>query len=356
MSTYKPIWIQRPLKRFLPKNLPDQICLSPFVSMSLSADGGVTLCGCSGWLPSEVGNLLNHSLDEILANVDSTAIRQSIIDGTYDFCNESTCGVIKHHQLGSKTIFDNQVQELFTDAARYIMPREIFIAGDVTCNLSCPSCRKHVIKNSDEDHARLENLGRILKSNLFCTPTDQVIRLHISTSGELFASPMLLAFVNDIPVDDFPRARLDIQTNGLLVPERWHRLGSMQDRVDSITVTVDAARPDTYERLRRGGTWTGIQTALTWIADKKLQNNMKFKTRMVVQHDNFEEMLEFYDMCKNLGVDVIEYTRITNWGTYTRDEFALVDVFDPAHTQHQQAQQCLDQIKNLFGVFLHGGL
>lgn len=356
MSKYKSIWIQKPLARFPAKNLPDQICLSPFVSMSVGLNGGVTLCGCSGWMPSEVGSLLNNSLDEILANAGSTSIRQSILDGTYDFCNEATCGILKHNQLGSKTMFDDQVQQLFANASSYIMPREIFIAGDITCNLSCPSCRTHITKNSKENQAQLERLGKILQSNLFCTPTDQVIRLHISTSGELFASPMLLAFVNDIPVDDFPRARLDIQTNGLLVPQRWHRLGSMQDRVDSITVTVDAARPDTYERLRRGGTWVDIQAAMSWIADKKLQNNMKFKTRMVVQHDNFEEMLEFYNMCKSFGVDVVEYTRISNWATYSQDDFKNIDVFDPIHVRYPQAQQCLDQIKNLPGVFLHGGL
>ena len=130
----------------------------------------------------------------------------------------------------------------------------------------------------------------------------------------------------------------------------------MQEKVKSITITTDAARPATYEKLRRGGRWDNLQFALSWISNKKKQNGMLFKIRMIVQKDNFEEMLELYNMCQELGVDLIEYGRIGNWGTFSKEEFDLIDVFNPNHSQYQQAQEKLDQIKNLDRVFLFGGL
>ena len=356
MSKYKLNWIQKPLVRFPAKNLQNLVCLSPFVGMCIGLDGRVTLCGCQDWMPSSVGNLLINSLDEILSNVESTNVRQSIIDGTYDYCNENTCGTLRHNHLIVKENVDDTIKPLLLDSSRYIIPKEIWVSGDLTCNLSCPSCREEIIKNPDEKNVYLENLGKTLKSNLFCTPTDRPIVLHVSTSGELFASPMLLSFVNTISTDDFPNVQLAIQSNGLLVPDRWNRLEGMQEKVTSITITTDAARPATYEKLRRGGRWNDLQFALSWISNKKKQNGMLFKIRMIVQKDNFEEMLEFYNMGQELGVDLIEYGRIRNWGTFSDDEFNLIDVFDTGHSQYQQAQEKLDQIKNLDRAFLFGGL
>ena len=109
-------------------------------------------------MPSKVGNLLINSLDEILSNTGSTNIRQSIINGTYDFCNENTCGVLKHTQLNDKENVGDDIKPLLLDSSRYIMPKEIWISGDRTCNLSCPSCRTEIIKNSDIQNEHLERL------------------------------------------------------------------------------------------------------------------------------------------------------------------------------------------------------
>ena len=348
--------LQRPLRKFTEKNFQGQVCLSPFVSMSIDLLGDVYLCGCSGWLPSPVGNLYHESLADILSGSRSVEVRQSIIRGTFDYCNESTCGVIRQGALNSQDHVDEKVQWLLGDATRFIMPREIWISGDLVCNLSCPSCRSEIIKNSDDQLQQYQDLGRKLKDNLFSAPTDQFIKIHVSTSGELFASPLLLEFVSGIDVGAFPGARLAIQTNGLLMPSRWDRLGDMQDRVDSVTITVDAAQEKTYELLRRGGKWQDIQQALQWAADKKQHSNFVLKTRMVVQKQNYQEMLDFYHMSKNFRADLVEYTRISNWGTYSQDEFRSIDVFDSAHPEFALATDQLNQVQSLPGVFVHGGL
>jgi len=343
--------------KFAKKNLQGKICFSPYVVIEVGVDGEVGLCDCRAWLPSSVGNLFEQTLPDILSNNLSQAIRQSIADGSYEYCNESRCGVINDGQLVDGARLDDPVLlNLIDNSSQWIMPREIWIAGDRTCNLSCPSCRTRVIKNSPEDTKKLEELGRILKNNLFAQPSDEKITLNISTTGEVFASPMLMSFLNDVDVVAFPNIYLHVQTNGLMAEKNWHRLGALQDRVKKITVTVDAATAGTYEKLRRGGHWPDLQQALSWIANKKLENGMEISLRMVLQHDNYREITPFYDMCKSVGVDLVEYTRILNWNTFTKQEFKDIDVFDPGHPDYQAARRELDQVADFPDVFLHGGL
>ena len=79
---------------FPEKNYHNKVCLTPFDTIQIGPTGNVSLCGCSGWMPSIIGNILNNTLDEILNSSAAKKIRQSIRDGSYRYCNEKTCGVI----------------------------------------------------------------------------------------------------------------------------------------------------------------------------------------------------------------------------------------------------------------------
>lgn len=348
----KPYW----MVPFPEKNFRDRICLSPLVSVNIGLHGTVGLCACGGWQPSHVGNILEESLGKILSNAQSTAIRTSIVDGTYKYCNANTCGVIKNNQLLPADHVPDSVKPILTQPARYILPNEITLALDQTCNLSCPSCRTSVIKVDDDFIDYQTRIGRRIAENIFDSASDNELNLVLSTTGELFASPLLLEFVRNVPVDRYTGARLSIQTNGLLAPSRWNKLGIMQDRVKQITVTVDAASQKTYEILRRGGKWQNITDSLRWISSHCQQNQIQFNCRMVVQTLNFAEIQQFYDMCDNLSADRIEYTRLTDWGTYPKAEFLQHDVFNPKHLAHAMAKQELEKIRSLPKTWISGDI
>lgn len=337
------------------KNLAPKICLSPFIMVSIQPNGSVSLCGCWAWQPSSVGNVFHDTLPNILANEYSRAIRASIISGSYEYCDDSKCGILINDSLNTPHNVPPAVAELLDDSAKWIMPYEIHLAGDETCNLSCPSCRQQVKINTAEEARRNEQIGEMLTHNIFAHPTDQYIKLMVSTSGEIFASPLLLKFVSGISVQDFPNLHLHLQTNGLLAPQRWHRLGDMQQRVSRITVTIDAATAGTYERLRRGGRWSDIVEAMTWIGQKKRENGMQLHTRMVVQSDNWREIEQFYHDSVGYGADMIEYTRILDWGTMGQQGFREADVLDPRHADFSSARNALRQIQNWPGVHFMGG-
>ena len=342
------------LVEFGKKTWTGQVCLSPYVSIAIDINGAVSLCGCSEWQPSTIGNIFDHTLSELLGNSAAQKIRSSIANGSYTYCNEQTCGIIKNGQLNDRNSVPPDVIPLLGNSDQWIMPREIVLAGDLTCNLSCPSCRNSVIRLEDQQRQRQQNLGSRLAANLFDTSSTEPINLTLSTSGEVFASSFLLDFVSAIDVDRFPNVNLRLQTNGLLAPRNWHRLGQCADRVSQLTVTFDAATPDTYHQLRRGGDWTSLVKSLEFLQQQRL-SGMKLHTRMVVQQANWREMQQFYDFSRSYQADRVEYVRITDWGTYG-PAFAKQDVFDARHPELQLAQAMLDTVSTLPKVWLGGDL
>ena len=258
--------------------------------------------------------------------------------------------------LNTRSNTPPHVLDIIDDPARWVMPHEITLAGDETCNLSCPSCRSRFKTNAPEETERNEHTGDMLRRNIFSVPTDQLIRLHLSTTGELFASPLLMKLVSGIPQQDFPNLRLDVQSNGLLAPSRWHRLGDHQDHVECITITIDAACADTYERLRRGGRWPDIMSAMTWLQKRRADTGMKLHTRMVVQKSNYREMLHFYQLSESFDADQIEFARLLDWSSMSRQDFDDADVFSPRHSEFDQAMQELNTVCDLPKVFFMGGM
>jgi sulfatase maturation enzyme AslB (radical SAM superfamily) len=324
--------------------------------MTVDLQGNVGLCGCEGWMPAKVGNLFQQSIDEILGSTLSQDIRASIGRGSYEYCNGAVCSTISMDQLIGIESLSEQHQDAVAHPNNWSLPQEIYLSGDATCNLTCPSCRTNIFKITEDQVEEQLRLGQTLKDNLFTNSSDQPIVLHVSTAGEVFASPLLLKFLSSIEPEKFPNLKLWLQSNGLLAARFWHKLGGMANKVDNITVTMDAAQSHTYERLRRGGKWTDILESLEWIKNKKIQNGMSLHLRMVVQQDNIDQLTEFYELGQNYLADQIDYVRITNWGTYSEQEFKHIDIFDIDHPDRDRAMTKLQQIKHLPNVWLAGGL
>lgn len=340
-------------QKFPKKDLSGKICLSPFVSATVLSKGLVALCACSGWHPSTVGNIFDQPLLEILNNNLSQEIRQTVIDGTYDFCNADKCGIIVSNQLNDPADLDEATRKKIQ--TRVGLPREIIMSGDMTCNLSCPSCRTQVYKPNELEIDNQIELGKAISKNCFSEPTENIILLTLSTTGELFASPMLLAFLESIPVDDFPNLSLHIQTNALLAKSRWHRLGAFQNRISRITVTFDSTEKETYEEIRRGGCWEDLINNLEFLQSKKQQQNFEYNSRMVVQLKNFHQMQDFYTMSKQYSFDRVEYGRLQDWSTWSPEEFKRHDVFDIEHEKYRQARSSFLEVQGLPDTMFFGG-
>jgi wyosine [tRNA(Phe)-imidazoG37] synthetase (radical SAM superfamily) len=128
-----------------------------------------------------------------------------------------------------------------------------------------------------------------------------------------------------------------VQTNGLLFTrERWARIARSHAAIDWISVSVDAAREDTY-RKNRGGDFRKLLDCLEFVGELRRAGTIElFFINFVVQENNFREMKEFMELGKKHGCDLVEFQCIENWGTFTPEQFAAVAVHHPSHPNHQE--------------------
>lgn len=328
----------------------NRVCLEPFGNIEIDSFGNVRLCGCASWMPIQIGNIFKNTIEELLASKLAINIRNSIRDGSYRYCNKNTCGFIANDWLlHADKLNDQDVRvKLFKDETMPKTPVRYFIAGDRTCNLSCPSCRTHVIANHEIVIEQNKQIVDILNKQLFSGSTNERIFIHVSTSGEVFASPLLLSFLENFSLERYPRAVFRIQTNGLLLKRRWHRIEFLKDHIENITVTTDSCTKNVYEKLRRGGIFEDLIENLEFLSTL----NVDFNMRMVVQKDNYNEIENFYHWSKQFGATQVEYTRLTNWGTFTNNEFLELDVLNPKHSLYDKAVEHIHNLRNRYNDIL----
>jgi MoaA/NifB/PqqE/SkfB family radical SAM enzyme len=341
--------------------------MDPFTTANVDLYGDVRLCSCSVWMPTTVGNIKENTIEEILNSELASDIRQSIRNGTYEYCNESTCGIINNNRLleekdivrddgndNAKStydrVFDTEVVE---------PPRQITLSGDLICNLSCPSCRSSVITETDEEkHDRAGIISNINK-NLFSGKDDRWVTIYLSLGGELFASPLMLDFIKDFPVDRYPKAEFKIQSNGLLIKKRWDRIKHLEKNIFNITITADSQDSDTYKKLRRGGQFSTLVENLEFLAQLKKELGFQLVLRMVLQKDNASEIEQFFNFAMKYEADSVEYQFLQNRGTFSDVEFRELNVLNPEHELHNQIVEDLRRLKSKYQskvVIYHGSI
>jgi MoaA/NifB/PqqE/SkfB family radical SAM enzyme len=331
---------------FADKKYSNKVCLEPFGTIEITEKGDVRICACGAWMPTIIGNVFENTIDEILNNTLAIKIRDSIRDGSFRYCNEEACGIITNNQLYDIKDCNTNADPrwaLFKDETKAKTIKKYFIAGDRTCNLSCPSCRTKVIKNSYKSIEKLKTISNTFNKHLLdSTVNNDRVEIRLSTSGEVFASPLLLNFLAEFPIERFPNVVFYLQTNGLLVKKKWEKIKKISKNIENITITADSCSKIIYEKLRRGGAYEDLVENLEFIS--KL--GIKFNIRMVIQRDNCNEIANFYTWAKSFGAENVEYIRITNWGTYTLDEFFNIDVLNKNNILYNSTAQQLIELKN----------
>ena len=344
-----------PIKTSFPKKqLQNLYCLSPFINIHIAVSGTVALCGCPGWGDLAIGNIFETPLIDLLSSPKAVAIRESVITGTYEFCNEKKCAVINNNELNTKETVPDNVSLLLQDSTKFDLPYEIKINGDRTCNLSCPSCRTSIYKSSEDEIANQQKLGQILFNNIFDKPSDKLIMLSTSGSGEVFASPMLLNLLTNITLDKFPNFKLELHTNGLLSQKFWHKIRHLESAIEKIVVSIDAASKETYETVRRGGKWEDLQSSLDFLKIMKHKIKFKFNGRLIFQKENYKEAVDFYHFCKSYNIDRVEYSRLIDFGSWNKLELQQRDVLHLTHDERPMAVKQIQQLQLLPDVWFEG--
>ena len=274
-------------------------CARPFDTLLIDRWGSCFVCECQAWLPQSVGNLHRNTIPEILNGALTKEMRRSVSDGTYRYCNSKQCLYIKKGDIHPVT-HGKALQQLR-------------LAIDDSCNLSCPSCRNSQIflKSGKMFDMRMRLVDKLLE---FLRQRSDPLKIHIGSDGDPFASLIYRRFMRQVP--DLDNLSYSFQTNGLLVKQMYPRVRNIFEKLHTLNVSIDGASKDTYETLRRGGTWKKIRENLEFIGQLKHRHGFKLVLHMVVQRQNWHEMLDMCDLGSSLGADEVVLNKIEDWQTF----------------------------------------
>ena len=299
-------------------------CPRPFDTVLIDKQGSCYACECQSWLPQSIGNLQIKTLDEIIGSDKQQHLQQSILDGSYRYCNENQCSYIK----GGKLMNSN---------ANSI--RHLRLAIDDSCNLRCPSCRKHLIFHKQ---GSVYNLGLRLadKINDWLEHYDHPVQVHIGSDGDPFASHVYRHFMSNTPVR--ANIKYSILSNGLMFKDFYKKVPWVIENLQELGISIDGASKQTYEKLRLGGRWNKINENLKCISELKKKHNFRFILHFVVQKDNYHEMEKIIDLGEHYGADRVWLNKVEDWGTM--DDFHTQDIWGQPDYQ-QKLSQVIDRIQ-----------
>lgn len=324
-----------------------KFCEYPFryIEVSTRSDGSTPCYTCCPTiLPNVVGDLSESSLTDIWNSDEYIKIRESILDGSFRYCNHDLCpeiqsgAVVRHSSLLDGELWDIvKNKKTFLDYG----PKIINLAYDKTCNLSCPSCRdQFIVENSPLHDKKLElTTQRILEG------AGDAERIIACSSGDPFSSKHYQKLLTQLNFTQHEHLKIQIVTNGVLFDEeRWNSISNIHGRIEMICISIDASNEATYNVVRRGGNWNRLMKNLEFISKLRSEGEIPFvRLDFVVQNANYREMPAFIDMCESLNFDQVFFQKIVNWGSFSDSQFLEHAVYLEDHCDHQNFLSILDQ-------------
>ncbi|MCA9418046.1 MAG: radical SAM protein [Candidatus Omnitrophica bacterium] len=184
--------------------------------------------------------------------------------------------------------------------------RQIYLQMDLTstCGLRCRHCFRTVIKLPR--YTMTQAQIRILGKEVF----PWVNRLALSETGEILGLPILDEALSTASEAGIPFVR--IQTNGVQLDEKVGKV-LLDNGLSALGISVDAASAQTYESIRRGGSFEEvIQNIRSFVQLRNRHPSPKTSIALnfVLCTPNAEETLDFLLLAKELGVDSVAFSHL----------------------------------------------
>ena len=325
-------------------DLSDRFCHIPFTHVSTGFQGSVFACACPAWVPFPVGNINDAaSADDIWNSEVTQEIRRSIHDGDFSYCSRTQCSFITAHKLPLKSEITTPKLREFIEKRLIRLdeqPDMVELNHDPTCNLACPSCRTEIVAAKSEE---IDVYAAASKKVILPMLKKVKGRTYITGGGEAFASKHFRSILRSLNREEFPGLSVFLITNGqLITPHRWSEFPNLPEMLSIVAVSIDAARAETYEQLRRPGKWAPLMKNLAFLSGMRRENLFpSLWFNFVVQQANFREMLDFIALADAHSVDHIWFQRAVNYGAYDESTFAQVNVCAPTHPEHAELLEIL---------------
>jgi hypothetical protein len=309
--------------------------------VEIHASGAAYICCPHYNNGRSIGDIFKSGPEEVWNSEAAVEFRRGVLDGSFRMCDPVQCPLIAGHSLPLKAaLHEPALQEVVRDNITRSQrgPKLVKLAHDDSCNLSCPSCRDHLIVAKKEKQLGLD---RVLNDFILPFLADAEV-LELAGDGEPFASKHYRDILK-LTAANYPDLEISLHTNAVLCDEHnWSEL-ALEGRVRSVLVSIDAARKETYDVVRRGGDWERLNENLRMLGEKRKSGSVKWLTfAFVVQSRNFREMAEFVALAKRRHADRVSFSLIYRWDrAMTNEAFLKEQVWSPEHPEFGEFKSVL---------------
>jgi len=339
---FGPIWIKETKGMTTSKrDLNGKFCEKLYTWLEVDMWGKAWMC-CPSWLPYPIGNVLTDSLEEIWNGPKAQELRNQIFTGDWKYCQHDFCPLIVSNNLLDLKDVENPPTTTVAP-----LPTKINFSNDESCNLKCPSCRiDKMLFTEGPLYERRKLINDIIYNMLFKEPTDRHFSIHVTGSGDPFASRIYREMLQKIDGKNFPNLEVNLQTNGVMfTPKNWNRIHKIHNNLKQCAISFDAGTKETYEnKTRIGGNWELLLENCKFL-DTQNERFPKFNIvyDFVVQVDNYKEMHEYIKTIDNLfpNANSINFSLVTDWGTWPKDIYDQKCIWKDSHPEHRNLLEIL---------------
>lgn len=189
------------------------------------------------------------------------------------------------------------------------IPLYLLLELNSFCNLRCKMC-KHAADNKDmkRESMSMDIFDKIIKE---CSDMS-IPSINIGTGTECTLHPkfdeIVVKVKNSGAIDKF------FLTNGTTLSDKMINK-IFEGEYERVEISVDAARQETYEKIRINGNFVKLEKMIIKLIDEKKRRGVNLpiiRLSFCVQKDNIDEIDMFYEKWEN-KVDLIEYQKVSSY-------------------------------------------
>lgn len=273
-------------------------CAAPFSSMYLDARGNVRVCCVNSTFP--LGNVRTESLVSMWHGARMGRIRRAMQEWDFsmgcDLCESPSRN--EDHPIAPARAFDR-----FRGMTALEWPRQLELALSNTCNLECEMCFGEFSSSIRRNREGLPPIHSAYDERVLSELEEFLPHLEQINviGGEPFLSREMWRVwgrVHELGLT--PRFR--VTTNGTI---RNRRVEWLLEHFDvDLTVSIDGATPETYERIRRGARFQDVLDNLDYFAGVARQRGRGIDLAFCLTTDSWRELPDVLGLGDSLGMPV----------------------------------------------------
>ena len=282
--------------------------------------GRVRLCAWTGYY---LGNLTEHTIEELWHGEKAEAFRQSMLDGSYRFCDCQACPYLANDNL-DEMLVEYEVPEY---------PKYCSLSYEEQCNYICVFCRKEHYVPQIGEAEKIQKIEKEVRKFV-----DYLDTISTNGVGEVFCSMKTLNLLSEIRTDR--KLNVELESNGSLFNRKnWEKISNLGEYNLNVFITLHSFQEDTYQFL--SGTNMSVNTVIDnlhfiqELRDKNIINNFEIAT--VICERNFREMPEFVERClTEFNPDSIRLRFFFPYGVSERYIEWFYDIRNPYHPYYKE--------------------